>query len=326
MPPAPTGTVFTLTFTGPTNVITRTYSTSTFNTPTANITAVSSSLNTSVGANNITFKATNSYPATILSIKLVSTLNKDHTIVVPNGTWNTTGTGSNATTTFSATLNAGSYKLLVNTSPYGYIAMNSTIDIAFPINVNTNTQQVSFNGGTFTIAASYVSPVSYIIVNGFKGKITSYNSSAATYSVPALVTPLTQSTFNLVGVDLLPNSQFTFFSDRNASANVSAAFDGLVNTFYGSTNSQCWIGMDAGAGLQASVSRVSFFPNLNWTNVASRILYSVFEGSNDQTTWKTLAKVDQTVHTGWNVFSSVDTTPYRYIRFSHNSTSQCNLA
>jgi hypothetical protein len=246
--------------------------------------------------------------------------------VIPNATWTTTGTGSNATTTFEATLNAGSYKLLVNTSPYGYIAINSTIDITLPSNVVANNQRVSFNGGTFTISASNLSPVSFITVNGFKGKITDYTSSAATYSVPALVTPLTQSTFNLVSVDLLPSSQFTFFSDQNASANVSAAFDGLINTFYGSPNTQCWIGMDAGAGLQASVSRVSFFPNLNWANVANRILYSVFEGSNDETTWKTIAKVDQTVHTGWNVYHSADTTPFRYIRFSHNSTSGCNLA
>lgn len=39
-----------------------------------------------------------------------------------------------------------------------------------------------------------------------------------------------------------------------------------------------------------------------------------------------LAKVGQTVHSGWNVIASKDTTPYRYLRFSHNSTSQCNIA
>ena len=84
--------------------------------------------------------------------------------------------------------------------------------------------------------------------------------------------------------------------------------------------------MDAGAGVQASVSRITFFPNLNWTNVANKILYSVFEGSNDRSTWKTIAKVDQTVHTGWNMLTTSDNTPFRYIRFSHNSTSSCNLA
>lgn len=121
MPASPSGTAFTLTFTGPTNVVTKTYSTSTYYTPTANITSLSSSLNTSVGAKNISFIATNSYITTILSIKLVSTLNKDHAINIPNSTWNTNGTGANATTTFTAVLNAGSYRLVVNSAPYGYI-------------------------------------------------------------------------------------------------------------------------------------------------------------------------------------------------------------
>ena len=39
-----------------------------------------------------------------------------------------------------------------------------------------------------------------------------------------------------------------------------------------------------------------------------------------------LGKVDQTVHSGWNVVASVNNNTYRYIRFSHNSTSQCNIA
>lgn len=48
--------------------------------------------------------------------------------------------------------------------------------------------------------------------------------------------------------------------------------------------------------------------------------------SNDNTTWITIATVDQTVHAGWNSFMISDTTLYRYIRFSHTSASKCNLA
>lgn len=78
--------------------------------------------------------------------------------------------------------------------------------------------------------------------------------------------------------------------------------------------------------MEASISRFSFFPSLNWLNVAQFILYSVFQGSNDGKTWTTLATIDQTVHTGWNVFASKDTSAYRYIRYLHNSTSKCSLA
>ena len=42
--------------------------------------------------------------------------------------------------------------------------------------------------------------------------------------------------------------------------------------------------------------------------------------------WTTVATVDQTIHSGWNVLKSETTTPFRYIRFKHNSTSNCNLA
>jgi len=71
--------------------------------------------------------------------------------------------------------------------------MNSTIDIVFPSNVNISTpQKISFYGGSFTIAASYLSPVSFITVNGFKGVVTSYTTYAVTYTVPALITPSTQ--------------------------------------------------------------------------------------------------------------------------------------
>jgi hypothetical protein len=48
--------------------------------------------------------------------------------------------------------------------------------------------------------------------------------------------------------------------------------------------------------------------------------------SNDNTTWNTIATVDQTVHAGWNSFMISDTNIYRYVRFSHTSKSKCNIA
>jgi hypothetical protein len=327
MPPAVSGTSFTITFTGPINTVTHTYSTSSYLTPTASIT---SPTNLTVGSNTITFAATNGIAASINNIQLVSTFNNSYAITIPSATWTTNGTGSSAVTNFTATLSAGSYSLIVSTTPNGYIAVTGTINVLLPTSITTNSQQVSFNGGTFTIAATYLSPVSSLSVNGFTGQLTSYNTSSATYAIPPLVTPTTQTTFNLKTVSLLPNSLFTLFSDTNnstfTSGNVSATFDGLVNTFYGSSNPICWIGLDSGAGMQASVSRISFFPDLHWTNVASQILYAVFQGSNDMVNWHNLAIIDQTIHTGWNVLQSTDNTPYRYVRFLHNSTSQCNIA
>lgn len=147
--------------------------------------------------------------------------------------------------------------------------MNSTVDVAIPTNLVSNPQSVSFNGGRYTIEASYLSPVSYITVNGFRGDVISYTNTNVTYQVPALVTTETQAAFNLAEVSKLTISQFTFFSDNTENtSSVGNAFDELINTVYTSPNIQCWIGLDAGAGIKASISRVSFFSNLNWANVA----------------------------------------------------------
>lgn len=75
------------------------------------------------------------------------------------------------------------------------------------------------------------------------------------------------------------------------------------------------------------VDRVRLFPNIEWPNVGKKILFSAIEGSNDMNNWNSIATIDQTIHSGWNFLK---TTPgsmgYRYIRFRHNSTSQCNIA
>jgi hypothetical protein len=327
VPSAPSGTSFTITFKGPVSSPSVTYSVSTSYTPTANLVSVVSDNSVGVGNQNITIGSTSSLSVTISSIQLVSVQDNSFAISVPNNSWTTTGSSATAVTKFSVAVNAGSYKLLVNTSPYGYYLLNSTVDITIPTNLVSNPQNVSFNGGKYSIAGSYLSPVSYITINGFRGDIISYTTSSVTYRVPPLVTSNTQSAFNLVEVAKLPVSQFTFFSDNTANtSSIGNAFDELINTVYTSPNAQCWIGLDAGAGLKASISRFTFFANLNWANVAQYILYSTFQGSNDQITWQNLAIVDQTVHSGWNTFASKDTTPYRYIRFVHNSTSMCSLA
>lgn len=293
-------------------------------TPTATIT---SPTNVSIGTNTITFTASNSVAATITAIKLISTLDPKNQISIANNSWTTTGSGSSAVTSFSTDLNAGSYKLVVYTSPNGIISITDTINVAFPVNFVANSQQISYNGGSFTISANNLSPASYITVGGFRGKILSYSTSAVTYAVPALVTSSTQSTFGLKEVALIDSSQFTPISDQSAAAtNVSVAFDGLTNTYYGSPNAVCYLGLDAGSQQQISVSRIRFFPSIDWPNVGKRILQAKFQGSNDNANWNTLATVDQTVHTGWNVLKSIDTAPYRYVRFLHNSTSSCNIA
>jgi hypothetical protein len=80
----------------------------------------------------------------------------------------------------------------------------------------------------------------------------------------------------LAKADLIDLSSATFFSDIASNSNVSASFDGSTSSYYGSSNSTCWIGIDFGPGVQTLVSRVRFFPSFDWFNTASKILHAKF--------------------------------------------------
>jgi hypothetical protein len=144
--------------TGPANTATRTYSMSSSLTPTASIT---SSVTPVAGSNTISFDITNSVLATITAITLVSTLSSANTISIPANSWTTIG----VSTSFTTTLNSGSYTLKVSTTPNGYLSFDNQLDVQFPAGATTTSGAMSFNGGTFTITGNNLSPSSYITVN-----------------------------------------------------------------------------------------------------------------------------------------------------------------
>ena len=152
---------------------------------------------------------------------------------------------------------------------------------------------MSFNGGTFTITASYLSPSSYIMINGFKGKILTQSNTQIVYKIPPQVNTATQSAFSLQEVTLLSKNLFTYFSDTNSNSNnVYLSFDGSTDTFYNSASAQCWLGVDAGSGMAVTVDRIRLFPNFNWENVGKKILQATIEGSNDMVNWTTIARIN----------------------------------
>lgn len=328
LPAAANGTVFTLGFKGPTDTtpLTKTYTVLDTLTPTATRTSADPTDISIV--NEITVTLSNAVTiSSVNAIALVSRADPTVKTEIAANTWVVAGSGIGSTIKFNTTLKAGGYDIVIRTSPNGNIKMSNGLNIPFPANINTSpaTQQISFNGGSFTISGSGLSPASYITVNGLRGDISKYTASAVTYTVPAFVTASTQSTFKLREPVQIPSSKYTFISDMTVS-NTSAVFDNLTNTFYGSTNADCWFGVDSGAGVQTSVHRVRLFPNIEWKNVGKKILHATIEGSNDLSTWTTIARVVQTIHTGWNVLKATDNTGYRYVRFHHNSTSMCNIA
>lgn len=105
------------------------------------------------------------------------------------------------------------------------------------------------------------------------------------------------------------------------------ALDGFLGTVYSSTSSgNCFIGADVGAGLTLALTRVRFFPNSRWIIASNYLLGATIDASNDGTNWVTLATIDSTVHSGWNIVPISTTNDYRYVRFAHNAKSQCSLA
>lgn len=220
--------------------------------------------------NTIVLNRTSSVSGTIKTISVVATLASTVSVSVSN--WTVSGT----TISFNVTVAAGSYSIQI-LSTFGFYLITDILNVNAPTITAGPSQIVSYYGGQYTITGASLSPASYILVNNFRGDIISYSASAVTYNVPALSTINSDAILNLVDVSQINLGEVTFFSDQNSTvSNVTAAFDGLINTIYGSPNAQCWIGIDIGSGLYASINRIRFFPYLMWANTANYTLAATF--------------------------------------------------
>ena len=93
-------------------------------------------------------------------------------------------------------MKSGSYHVKALTKN-GYAKADNPINVSLTAGATVPAQTTSFAGGAITITGANLSPSSFILVNNLRGNIKSYTSTAVTYEVPALVTPLSQSTFNI---------------------------------------------------------------------------------------------------------------------------------
>lgn len=121
----------------------------------------------------------------------------------------------------------------------------------------------------------------------------------------------------------MTNGNFVLFGDSKGS---NLAFDNSQATNYQSNNSACFIGVDFGANLGISLTRIRYFPYAGWVLNSLYLPGGQFEVSQDNMTWTSIYTIDSMAHSGWNIIFPTDQNPYRYLRFTHNSTSQCMLA
>ena len=273
-PPAPDNSNFNIYFHGPTgNNWVGAYTTSLSRTLTLTLASAST---VPAGTNEITLNIANITrynEAPLVSLALVSTKNPAFT--VPVSVWSVNS--STTSIKFSASLPGGSYRFEARAT-YRYFAIAAVLNVNVPTTLSATAGSYSYNGGLFTITAAGLSPTSNIRVNGLRGDIVGSNQTenSITYRLPALFTPRTQLNYSLAKADLIDLSSATFFSDIASNSNVSASFDGSTSSYYGSSNSTCWIGIDFGSGVQTLVSRVRFFPSFDWFNTASKILHAKF--------------------------------------------------
>ena len=161
-------------------------------------------------------------------------------------------------------------------------------------------------------------------VCGIPAKVKEATETQITVEVPALVTKVAHSLYNLGEEKKI---QGTPFADTNLKK--EKAFDKFTNTIYESDNDNCYVGLDVKAGMFVSINKIRYIPNPEWAVAASYLEGAMIQGSNDNQTWSLIFEVDiNNVHSGWNYWEkqSGTTHEYRYIRFKHDSTSRCEIA
>lgn len=220
-------------------------------------------------------------------------------------------------------LGAGKWQFEFFYTAYGFAEVLTQFEVLAPTYTVASVTSSYTGGALLTVTGAGANNLSKLDVGGFPAKLVSYTSSNLVYSIPAYVTRGSQTAYNLAKDGVLTG---TPIADTASSA--GSASDKLMSTYYSSSSAVCYIGVDFGAYLTADISRIRYFPLRDWRSVGQYLIGATFKASNDNVTWDTLYTVDSTVHTGWNIWRPATklAASYRYVKFEHNTTSNCKLA
>ena len=140
---------------------------------------------------------------------------------------------------------------------------------------------MSFMGGKIRINGGEISSSSIIKVGGLVGRAIEVTDSFAVLEVPPLITPeVLQNYLEIVKTSKLKHEEVI---SESIVSTADRAFDGIYSTGYFSpvSNGECFIGIDLGENMHASVHRIRYFPYNKWSIVSNYMLGGVFEGSTD---------------------------------------------
>jgi len=97
------------------------------------------------------------------------------------------------------TLNTGKYGLRLYDDVYGWYSTTtaSFLTVSKSGVYSVTTIQTSFNGGAVTVTGSDIGDGAILKINGLTGTVISRTATKAIFNIPVLITPVTQTSFNL---------------------------------------------------------------------------------------------------------------------------------
>ena len=270
---------------------------------------------------------------------------------------------SNSASTFTSTLSTtpgatsfsapfsnvvvGVYSVTVNYPNNGYakITVTSDVTVTWVTPTASPAQVVSgiAGGAEITISgngfpdSSLVDAIDFTVC-GIEAEVVSSSASQIVIRAPAYLTPLSLQSYKLAEVSEIFGSPIS----DSGSTSASSIFDGVFSTYYSSTASSCYIGVDFGVNSLGLLSKIKYFPKVD--SDVPKYYGTVLQGSNDQLSWNSIpVKVtDSTgvsttndfvigyeIHDGYNqiVFDDSMLPSYRYYRFLGNGTAnKCAFA
>ena len=243
-------------------------------------------------------------------------------------------TSSTTSTSITGSFNnvpAGNYTLqvLINTAGYAKLKTGVNPNVTVGLTATTTAVTGSFAGGFPIIITgkgfydSSSMDFNKISICGFPCLVTSSDPTLITCTAPALITAASQTQYGLVQPSIL-SGQWT----ADMEINSQILTDNIFSTGYKSINTNCFIVIDFGEGLNGQLQRLKYFPAV--IADSTKFIGSLFEGSNDNITYVSILTLDATTHDDWNIWTPGSQTPYptfRYIRYREGtSNSNCSLA
>ncbi|WP_335992189.1 discoidin domain-containing protein [Glycomyces sp. MUSA5-2] len=112
--------------------------------------------------------------------------------------------------------------------------------------------------------------------------------------------------------DRVTASSVSWSGDADAAANGWRAFDGDAATSPDTTTASGWVRVDLGEGNETALAGVDYLPR---TGNHLRANGAQIQGSNDGSTWDTLATISGVTRAEWGSLAIDSTTEYRYLRY-----------